>query len=133
MTAVGGQNQRKSSAATSSRDRSKPGQADWVLTLGSSDRALAGAGGDQTEAGAEKLQGVGEAACAAQPLPPALHDELRRARGQRRSFDNGKGRRFVGMAKHRKAGHAVAVVDRIVPPLAADHVAAVEAEQLVQL
>src|SRR5690242_1431294 len=38
----------------------------------------------------------------------------------------------MGVAKHRKQRHAVAVVDGIIAPYAAGHVAAVEAEQLVQ-
>ena len=49
-------------------------------------RVLSGAGGDETEAGAEKLQRLGEAAGAAQPLPPALHDEFGRAGRRRRGL-----------------------------------------------
>src|SRR5208282_1510939 len=48
-------------------------------------------------------------------------------------LDDGEERAFLAVAEHREQRHAVALVDRVVAPFAAHHLAAVKGEKLVEL
>jgi hypothetical protein len=87
----------------------------------------------QAEPRLKKIQRISEAGGDAEPLPPALHTKLGRARRCRRSFDDAVRWRLMGVTEHREQGHAIAMIDRVVAPNTARNVSAIEAEKLVQL
>src|ERR1700746_1035213 len=96
-------------------------------------RRLPGLGQDRAEPGLKVLQCFGEAVRDAQPLPPALHDKLGRARLSRGRFDDAVSRCFMRVAKNGEQRHPVAMVDRVIAPHAASNMPTVEAEKLVKL
>jgi len=91
--------------------------------------SLAGLGDDESGAGLEELQNFGEASRGLQPLPSTLNNELGRAR----RFDHAVGWQLVRVAEHRKQGDSVAMVDRVISPIPASDMPAIETEELVQL
>ena len=89
-------------------------------------------GEDEGEPGLKELQGFRQAGRDAQPLTPALDNELGGASWCPGGFYDAVGGGFMRMAKNREQRHAVAMVDRIIAPHAAGNMPAVEAEKLVE-
>lgn len=87
----------------------------------------------QAEPRLKEIQRISEAGGDAEPLPPALHAKLGRARRWRRSLDDAVRWRLMGVTEHREQRHSIAMIDRVVAPNAARNVSAIEAEKLVQL
>src|SRR6516165_7486031 len=96
-------------------------------------RRLSGVCAYQTEAHPKEIQGISEGRANAEPLPPALHGKLGRARRCRRGLNDAVHRRLMSMTEHREQRHSIAMIDRVVAPNPSRHVPAIEAEKLVQL
>src|SRR5947209_16245972 len=87
---------------------------------------------DEAKPGLKELQGFGQTRRDAQPLAPALDNELGGSSWCPGGLYDAVSRGFVSVAKNREQRHAVAVVDRIIAPHAAGNMPAVEAEKLVE-
>ena len=96
-------------------------------------RRLTGFGNNQGQPRLKELQGLSHAARDAQPLPAALNDELSWAPRHRHRLDHTIGWPLVRVAKNREQGHSIAMVDRIISPIATRDMPAIKPEELIQL